>query len=268
MKEEKYQERIMDYLDGNLTAKQAEELKKALMEEGYDLSRLDEMDKMVRQLDEIRAPEPREEMKKKFFHMLEEEKSRIVSKERSVDALLKPFRTLLEPVYLPKMLYASLILIIGMILGHWIIPDKQFQYQASLMMEEMQSMKTMMALTLIDQSNATDRLKAVSYTGELSKPDDKVFEALLKTLNNDPSVNVRLASLDALTYHVGNEVVRTGLIESISSQDSPLIQIAIAELMIKVQEKRAVPELEKLLEREDLNEFVAEKITESIKILT
>jgi len=268
MKEEKYQERIMDYLDGNLTAKQAEELKKVLREEGYDLSRLDEMDEMVRQLDEIRAPEPREEMKEKFFHMLEEEKSRIESKERSLDALLKPFRTLLEPVYLPKMLYASLILIVGMILGHWIIPDKQFQYQTSLMMEEMQSMKTMMALTLIDQSNATDRLKAVSYTGELSNPDEKVLEALLKTLSNDPSVNVRLASLDALSRLIGNETVRTGLVESISNQDSPLVQIAIAELMITIQEKRAVSEFEKLLDREDLNQTVAEKITESIKILT
>ena len=268
MKEEKYQERIMDYLDGNLTAREAEELKKALREEGYDLARLDEMEKMARQLHDITEPEPREEMKENFFHMLEEEKSRIESKGRTVEAMLKPFRTLLDPVYLPKMLYASLILIIGMILGHWIIPDKQFQYQTGLMMEEMKSMKKMMALTLIDQSNATDRLKAVSYTNEISDPDDKVLEALLKTLNNDPSVNVRLASLDALTRQIGNELVRTGLIESIPNQDSPMVQVAIAELMIEIQEKRAVPELEKLLEKEDLNELVAEKITESIKILT
>jgi hypothetical protein len=268
MKEENYKERIMEYLDGNLTAKQAEELRQALKEEGYDLSNLDEMEKLARQLEEIQPPEPREKMKEKFYQMLEEEKSRIASKERSVEALLKPLRTLLEPVYLPKMLYASLILIIGMILGHWIIPDKQFQYQTSLMMDEMQSMKKMMALTLFDQSNATDRLKAVSYTSELNDPDDKVLEALLKTLNNDPSVNVRLASLDALTRQIGNETVRIGLVKSISNQDSPLVQIAIAEWMIKVQEKRAVPELEKLLQREDLNQTVAEKITESIKILT
>ncbi len=268
MKEEKYQKRIMDYLDGNLTAKEAGELKKTLSEEGYDLSRLDEMKKLAHQLDEIHSPEPREEMNEKFYQMLNEEKSRIASKERSVDALLNPLRSLFEPVYIPKMIYASLILIIGMILGHWIIPDKQFHYQTRLMMEEMQSMKKMMALTLIDQSNATDRLKAVNYTNEISNPDDKVLEALLKTLNNDPSVNVRLASLDALTRQIGNEMVRTGLIEAIINQDSPMVQIAIAELMIKVQEKRAVPELEKLLEREDLNELVAEKITESIKILT
>lgn len=268
MKEEKYQERIMEYLDGNLTAKEAEELKKTLREEGYDLSHLEEMEKMIRQLDEIRPPEPRGEMKEEFFRMMQEEKSRIASKGWSLDAILKSFRSLLEPVYIPRMVYASLILIVGMILGHWIIPDKQFHYQTSLMMEEMQSMKKMMALTLIEQSNAADRLKAVSYTGELSDPDDKILEALLKTLNNDPSVNVRLASLDALTGQIGREMVRTGLVKSISNQDSPLVQIAIAELMIKAQEKSAVPELQKLLEREDLNQTVAEKISESIKVLT
>ena len=268
MKEEKYQERIMDYLDGNLTAREAEELMQALEEDGFDLTRLDEMQKMVRQLHEITEPDPREVMKENFFHMLEEEKSRITSKERFVDALLKPLYSLFEPVYLPKMLYASLILIIGMILGHWIIPDKQFQYQATLMMEEMQTMKKMMALTLIDQPNATDRLKAVSYTSEIGNPDDKVFEALLKTLNNDPSVNVRLASLDALSQQIGKENVRTGLVQSITNQDSPLVQVAIAELMIKIQEKSAAPEIEKLLQREDLHEAVAEKLTESLKILT
>jgi len=268
MKEEKFQERIIEYLNGNLTAKQAEELKKMLKEDGYDLSQLDEMEKLVHQLDEIKVPEPREEMQNQFFQLLEEEKTRVASKQSFYNSLFTPFRTLLEPTYIPRMTYAALILILGMVIGHWIIPDKQFRSQANLMMEEMQTMKKMMALTLFEQSNATDRLKAVSYTSELSQPDNRVLEALLNTLNNDPSVNVRLASLDALIQQIEREEVRTGLVQSISNQESPMVQIAIAELMINIQEKRAAPELRKLLEKEDLNETVAEKVTESIKILT
>jgi HEAT repeat protein len=94
------------------------------------------------------------------------------------------------------------------------------------------------------------------------------MEALLKTLNQDPSVNVRLASLDALIPHMEDPEVRTGLIRSLGNQDSPLLQMAIAELMIKAQEKQAVPELEKLLQRKDLNGQVAEKLKEGIKVLT
>ena len=262
-----YHERILEYLNGNLTAKQVKELRKILREEGIDLSQLDEMEKLVQQLDEIQAPEPQEEMRDQFYQMLEEEKSRIASKQWFFDALIKPVRFLLETISLSKMAYASLFLMLGIILGHWIIPDKQLRSQTSIMMEEMQNMKKMMALTLFDQSNASDRLKAVSFTSELTIPDDRVLEALLKTLNNDPNVNVRLASLDALTRQIENPEVRTGLVQSISNQDSPLVQVAIAGLMIKIHEKSSVPELEKLLQRENLNEVVAEKVTESLKVL-
>lgn len=268
MKEEKYQERILEYLNGNLTVTQVEELRKMLKEDGYDLSQLDEMEKLVHQLDEIQPPEPPEEMRDQFYQMLEEEKTRIASKQWFIDALMKPIRFLLEPTYLPKMAYASLILLLGIVLGHWIIPDKQYHSQTNLMMKEMQTMKTMMALTLLEQPNASDRLKAVSFTGELAQPDDRVLEALLKTLNNDPNVNVRLSSLDALIRQVEKAEVRTGLVQSISNQDSPLVQMAIAELMIKIKEKSSVPEMIKLLQRNDLNEVVAEKLTESIKVLT
>jgi len=267
MKEDKYHERILEYLNGNLTAKQIEELRKRLKEEGFDLSQLNEMEKLVHQLDEIQAPEPQEEMRDQFYRMLEEEKSRIASKQKFFDILIKPVRFFFETTFMPKMAYASLFLMLGIVLGHWIMPDKQLQSQTSMMMGEMQSMKKMMALTLFDQSDASDRLKAVSFTSELTTPDDRVLEALLKTLNNDSNVNVRLASLDALTLQIENPEVRTRLVQSISNQDSPLVQVAIAELMIKIQEKSSVPELKKLLQRENLNEVVAEKVTESLKVL-
>ena len=125
----------MDYLNGNLTVKQAEELKQMLKDEGYDLSQLNELEKLVRELDEIKEPEPRQEMKDNFYHMLEEEKAKIVSKQKFIESVLNPIRSLFEPANLPKMAYASLILIIGMVLGHWIIPDKQLQSQTAMMME-------------------------------------------------------------------------------------------------------------------------------------
>lgn len=258
----------MDYLDGNLTIKEAEELRKKLEEEGYDLSRLDQMAELRQQVDEVGVPEPGKAMRDRFYQMLEEEKESVAQKQRIVDAVLQPIRSVQNTGFLPKLSYAAIILMVGFVLGHWILPDRQFQSETGMLMEEVQSMKKMMALTLFEQSTASDRLKAVYYTSELSQPDNMLLEALLKTLNQDPSVNVRLASLEALVPHMDDPEVRTGLIRSISSQDSPLLQMAIAELMIKAQEKEAVPEMERLLQRKDLNELVAEKLKESIKVLT
>ena len=263
-----FHDRIIEYLNGNLTEKQVEELRKILKEEGFDLSRLDEMEKIYDQLGEIEAPEPQKEMRDQFYEMLEEEKARIASKQKIFETLTKPLMSLKEKISLTKIAYSGFILLLGMILGHWILPDKQVRHQTSIMMEEMQTMKKMMALTLIEQSNATDRLKAVNYSNELTAADDKIIEALLETLNNDPNVNIRLASLEALTRQIENPEVRTGLVRSINNQNSPLVQVTIVELMAEIKEKNAVPELEKLLQRENLNEVVEQKVTESIKVLT
>jgi hypothetical protein len=90
----------------------------------------------------------------------------------------------------------------------------------------------------------------------------------LATLNNDPNVNVRLTTLEALTHFARDPVVREGLIQSILQQESPLVQAALADVMLRLQEKRAIPSFKKLLLQKDLNGMVRTKIEETITRLT
>jgi DNA polymerase III delta subunit len=78
---------------------------------------------------------------------------------------------------------------------------------------------------------------------------------------------VRLAALDALRLYSGDGKVRQELIRSISKQDSPLVQIALAELMAQLQAKSSVKELEKILKDENTPIDVRKKIEESLKVL-
>ena len=73
-----------------------------------------------------------------------------------------------------------------------------------------------------------------------------------------------MVTLDALVKFSREPAVREGLIESIMQQESPLMQSAIADVMVKLQEKRSVKPLQELLNRKDLNETVKNKIKESI----
>jgi hypothetical protein len=75
-----------------------------------------------------------------------------------------------------------------------------------------------MVLTLISQSSATDRLKAVGYTSELLQADERVIKALLFTLNHDENVNVRLVAVEALSRFAADPGVREGLVRSIAQQ--------------------------------------------------
>jgi len=122
-------------------------------------------------------------------------------------------------------------------------------------------------LTMLEKSSATERIKAVGLTNNFSEVDNKVVMALLNTLNNDPNVNVRLASVEALMKYSEDSFVREGLVQSITKQDSPLLQLALAEAMVELQETKSVNKFNELLSRKDLNHSVRKRIEKSIKIL-
>jgi hypothetical protein len=129
---------------------------------------------------------------------------------------------------------------------------------------QVREMKQEMMVNGLADPSASERIKAVSYTDGISNANRQVADALLTTLNNDPNVNVRLVTLEALVKFAKEPYVREGLIQSIGQQDSPLMQSAIADVMVKLQERRSVRSLQELLQKKDINEMVRKKIEQSI----
>jgi DNA polymerase III delta subunit len=76
-----------------------------------------------------------------------------------------------------------------------------------------------------------------------------------------------LATLDVLKLYSKDSKVRAKLIESITIQESPLVQMALAELMVSIQEKKSVDALNRVLQRDDTPKEVKSKIAESIEVL-
>lgn len=267
MKEKKITEWIIDYLNGDLDPTREARLFRTLEEGGYDPEELKSLVKLNARLGEISPPEMREQMHRKFYTMLEEYKSGRKYEKNMVHNILSRINRAFTPAALYRLSYTLLLLFAGWAAGYWVIPNRQLNIKTTMMLNEIHEMQKSMALTLLDQPKATVRLKAVNYTSEIRNPDEAVILALLHTLNSDLNINVRLASLDALVKYADNPVVRKGLVDSISNQDSPLVQIALAEVMIALQEKRSVPALKKLLEKEDLNETVRTTLEQNIQTL-
>jgi len=68
--------------------------------------------------------------------------------------------------------------------------------------------------------------------------------------------------------HYANEpAVREGLVQSIVQQESPLVQSALADVMLKLLERRSIPPFKKLLFQKDLNGQVRSKIEQTISRL-
>jgi hypothetical protein len=140
--------------------------------------------------------------------------------------------------------------------------------QVQALSGQLREMRQMMMLSLLQNPSASERMRAASYASDSRTISPDILSALLTTLNNDPNVNVRLTTLDALTQYARNAAVREGLIQSILQQDSPLMQAALADVMLKLQEKRAVPSFKKLLQDKGLNDMVRSRIEQVITRLT
>jgi hypothetical protein len=125
--------------------------------------------------------------------------------------------------------------------------------------EEIANTREMVALSLLQQQSATERLRGVNYTGRMQTMEPEVISALTDAVAHDPSVNVRLAAVDALSKASSSRAVLESLTASLPSQDSPMVQAALIDYLVEARDRRAVGALRQLAAQPDLNPAVLER---------
>jgi hypothetical protein len=226
------------------------------------LEDFDELQLLQTQIMDMKLPAPSEELDSRFYEMLAGEK------RKGKAFSWKHFFS--WPEFAPKLALASATLIVGLVAGYLLSTSRNVPQnnQIENLSQQVSDLQEMMMLSLLEKESATDRLRAVNLTQEMSDAGLKVTNALIRTLNEDDNVNVRLAALDALTPYVNSSQVREALVRSIANQESPLMQVALAELMVALQEKSSVKEFEKIITSERTPAEVKKKIRESIQVLS
>ncbi|WP_051360003.1 HEAT repeat domain-containing protein [Adhaeribacter aquaticus] len=268
MKDEKLEQLLADFMANTASEADKENLEKALEKEQVQATELADIKSFWLKMEQLPEPAPSASLRSNFYQMLAEEKHKQKATNRWQQLATNFFKNIGAEVSLGKLAYSCIVLSLGVALGFWFNREQRQEVEKlATLTSEMQQMKKMMMLTLLKQPAATDRLKAVNLTSDFKKADNKVINALLQTLNQDPDVNVRLAAIEALYQHANDPVAREGLVLAITKQDSPLVQLALADVMVAMQEKESVQQLKKLLKKEDLNEAVKQKVEQSIQVL-
>jgi len=231
----------------------------------------EEASKLWQLMGEIPQPEPSPAMKEGFNAILANYKEELQAKRNPFAELVGKLRTYWSLQAQPRLAFSLLLVAFGLIGGYLLHQPGQsalaYNRQIDSLSSQVSQMKQVMMLSLLNDPSASERIRAVAYTDEMSNVDMKVTGALFTTLNEDPNVNVRLATLEALVKLASYPMVREGLVRSIELQDSPLMQTAIADAMVKLQEKSSVSSLRKLLDKKGLNQMVKVNIEKSIQKL-
>lgn len=164
---------------------------------------------------------------------------------------------------------ALALLVVGFFAGRYGTASNAPQAQAQLaeMRAELGSMRQLVVLSMLQQQSATERLQGVSYSTQDAHLDPQILSALVHTLRYDASVDVRLAALDALSRHGNQPQVRSELLEALQPQQSPLVQIALIDLLVDLHDADARGQLQRFQQDLHVDPSVRERAAWALRKL-
>ncbi len=213
-------------------------------------------------LDSLPVPSPSPRLRRDFYAMLEEEKNSAASARTAAARELRPrpapwLRWLLAP--LAGTTLVALAFVAGMHVGREPIAspapvaqttvDSRAHARIAELERKLDTMgQLVVATSLLQQQHrpANDRLRTVltSANTASSSPTEAVINELIGALALDPSVNVRLRALDGLFPHADQEVVRAGVLASLTREQNPIVQVSMIDFLAVARDAEARPTLE------------------------
>jgi len=155
--------------------------------------------------------------------------------------------------------WSAALLAIGVFTGLRLAGPKPPSLDLAAMQSELASMKQLVVLSMLQQQSASARLEGVTWSTRDQQLDPQVLSALLHTLRYDASVDVRLAALDALSRHGRQPQVHKAILDSLQQQ-SPLVQVALIDLLLEWRDPDAARRLQALQQVPDLNPTVRQRV--------
>jgi len=268
MRCEETKEHFADFLTGELSAKA-----KSAVEEhiagcaacGEDLRRLTEI---WTKLNVLAVEQPSPALRDRFYTMLEAYKDGVEA-EKARRTPKKAFRIFREHAWLrrPAFQFAAALSLIGIgLAGGFLV--KSAGGRTARLQNEINSLRQITAASLLQQASPSERIQGINVSAQLKDPGNNTLGALLDTLNNDPSVNVRLAAVDALFLFSSHPEVRDGILRSFATQSSPIVQTALIDLLVDIRERRAVDAFKTLMGNDRLLPEVKKRAEAGIQKLS
>lgn len=122
-----------------------------------------------------------------------------------------------------------------------------------------------LVLDRLENDSPSKRLLGVIEASDLAEHDPEVSRALLERAVDDRVHSVRSAAIDAIGPRLGTPSVGDELMASLEKAESPLVQLALADLVLRYGDPKQLEQLVRLSERGSLHPDVAKHVKSSVE---
>lgn len=253
MEKEDFIQSIPEYLDGLLSKDDKKSFELHLKTDAECRKELEEYQQLLDAMAEEKMEQPSPNLTKNFEKMLLEEKDHQVK----IVPIVANKRNFVFQIL--KVAASIAVLISAFYTGRYFESQKNEQALSYTKSEQLQLMQTTM-ISLMENQSASKRIQGVQYIDAFTDPDVAVVEALAERMLNDDNTNVRLTAMEALSRFAESEEVKKVFIQALKTEKDPSIQVAIIQLLVDMQEKKAIGPMQKLLENEETQPFIKDQI--------
>jgi hypothetical protein len=251
MKCEELEPVMIDYLDGKLDGNQNQEIEKHLETCERCLDELRDTQKMLELISDDEMIKPDDSLRINFYHMLHNEIRK--NEVRTTDTILtKQIKWYEKGVY--RIAAGIALLIGGTFLGiifYSGINNSGRAKELSQLKSEVNALRETAMFTMLKDESSSYRIQAVNYADEIDSPDENIVNALVKTLNNDRNINVRMAAAYALARFTSQRSVCDSLVKSLSLQNDPILQITLINILVDLGEKSALETIQQIINSDE-----------------
>ncbi|MEM9820259.1 MAG: HEAT repeat domain-containing protein [Bacteroidota bacterium] len=233
MKESILENQLINYLEGSLSEAEKAEVENALTRSESLQKKLAEFKELFEGMDQLLEEKPSQQLDENFYRLLKEE-------QQQAHLAKIPNNTLKHVNMVPNIwtVAAAVALLVGGLFIGWQLSNQSNQKVLTSLKEEIQTTKEMM-FALLQQESASNRIKAINISQNFQQVDDDIINALIHTLNNDQSNNVKLAAIEALSHFSSVLSARKALIHALGEQNNPVVQIELITTLVAIEEKQA-----------------------------
>lgn len=263
-------ENIPDILSGELDSSAMAGVNAHLSECPSCREEIENLSEMWVKLGVLPEEQPDTKLRKRFYSMLKSFQKDLKPQQQRITWQRWFARTreyLIHPRPIFQFTLPVLVVLVGFIAGYTLASSRTVNLEIRSLKHEIRNIRQSAAISMLQQESASDRLNGISWSTMVENPDEDTLKSLLHVLNHDPSTNVRLAAVDALFLFSDNKLVKHGLIQSLSRQQAPIVQVALIDLLVDIRGRKAVQALKQLMARKIINPEVRDFAENSLQKL-